>query len=202
MSQPSPRASETIAEYLVDTRAALESLPLEQIESVIDELHQTYVRGRQVLVVGNGGSAATASHLACDLGKTILGRPVNVGIRPFKVVSLADNMALITAWANDFNFDEVFAQQLKMLGQPDDLLVVITGSGNSPNVVAAVKVAQQLGMRSVGLLGFDGGQVKAMLDRYILVNSNHYGHVEDLHMLLVHLITAHFSRVLRSGAGL
>jgi D-sedoheptulose 7-phosphate isomerase len=201
MPNPSSHASDTILGYLAATRSTLDTLSAEQIQAVIEEFHQAYIHGRQVLIVGNGGSAATASHLACDLAKTILGRPVDEQARRFRVLSLAENMSLITAWGNDFSFDDVFAEQVKNFGQADDLLVVITASGNSPNILAAVEVAKHLGMRSVGLLGFDGGQVRNRLDAHVLVNSTHYGHVEDAHMLLGHLFTEYFARVVRGGAG-
>jgi D-sedoheptulose 7-phosphate isomerase len=201
MPNPSSHASETILEYLTATRATLDGLSSEQIQAVIEELHLAYTNRRQVLIIGNGGSAATASHLACDLAKTVLGRPVDEQAKRFRALSLAENMSLITAWGNDFSFDDVFAEQVKNVGQPDDLLVVITASGNSPNILAAVEAARQLRMRSVGLLGFNGGSVKELLDAYVLVRSDHYGHIEDVHMLLGHLMTAYFSAVVRAGAG-
>ena len=108
-------------------------------------------------------------------------------------------MPIITAWANDVSFDDVFAGQIEALGQPDDLLLVIKGSGNSPNIVAGVEAAQRLGMRTLGFLGFDGGKTKAMVDAYVLVPSGHYGHVEDMHMMLVHLVTAYFTGVVARG---
>jgi D-sedoheptulose 7-phosphate isomerase len=200
MANPAPRSRELILEYIADTRSALDGLVVEQIQGIIEELGQAYAHGRQVLVVGNGGSAATASHLACDLSKTILGRPVDQAVKRFRVVSLAENMSLITAWANDASFDDVFVEQIKNLAQRDDLLVAITASGNSPNILSAVRVAKELGMRAIGLLGFDGGRVKSSLDRYVLVSSDHYGHVEDVHMMLVHLVTAYFREQVQRGA--
>jgi D-sedoheptulose 7-phosphate isomerase len=198
--QTLPHASQTIIEYLAASRATLDGLSVEQIQDVLEELEQAYTHGRQVLIIGNGGSASTASHFACDLAKTILGRPVSQRARRFRVLSLSDNMALITAWANDATFDDVFAEQVRTIGQRGDLLVAITGSGNSPNILAAVDAARDIGMRSVGLLGFDGGRVRDQLDKYILVDSDHYGHVEDAHMMLAHLLTAHFSALVRAGA--
>jgi D-sedoheptulose 7-phosphate isomerase len=197
-----PDVSRTVSAYLADTRAALDALSPDEIQTLVAELQRAYAEGRQVFIIGNGGSAATASHFACDLAKTILGRPIDRRAKLFRVISLVDNMALITAWANDFSFDDVFAEQLRLLGQPGDVLVAITGSGNSPNVLAAVDVAKQLGIRTVGLLGFDGGLVKDRLDTCVVVHSDHYGHIEDMHMMLVHLTTAYFSAFVHSGAEL
>ena len=191
-SSPAPKP---IADYLADTRATLDGLSVAEIQAVIGELQQAYNHGRQVLIIGNGGSSATASHFAGDLAKTILGRPANRQAKRFRALSLAADMPIITAWANDESFDDVFAQQIEGLGQPDDLLIAITGSGNSPNIVAGVETAKRLGMRSVGLLGFAGGRTKDLVDACVLVRSDHYGHVEDMHMMLVHLITAYFSGV-------
>jgi len=189
--------TEPITEYLADTRATLDGLSVPEIEAFIDELERAYRDGRQVLILGNGGSAASATHLAVDLSKTVLGRPVNRAAKRFRAISLATDISTITAWANDFSFDDIFAEQVEALGQPGDLLVVITGSGNSANVVAGVETARRLGLRTAGLLGFDGGRVKDMLDAHILVRSDDYGHVEDMHMVLVHLVTAYFSGVIR-----
>ncbi len=200
MQSTSSSASDTVSEYLAATRRSVDNLPAKQIEALIAELEQAYVHGRTTFIIGDGGSAATASHYACDLAKTILGRPINRQATPFRVVSLADNVALITAWANDVSFDDVFAEQLRNLARPDDLLVAITGSGNSPNILAAVATAKELGMRCAGLLGFDGGRVKALLDTHVLVDSDHYGHIEDMHMMLVHLTTAYFTGLVRNGA--
>ena len=194
--------TEPITDYLADTRATLDGLSVNEIQAFIEALEQAYRDGRQVLIIGNGGSAASATHLAVDLSKTVLGRPVNRGAKRFRAMSLTTNIATITAWANDFSFDDVFAEQIEALGQPGDLLVVITGSGNSANIIAGVETAKRLGLRTVGLLGFDGGRVKDMLDTHILVQSDDYGHVEDMHMVLVHLVTAYFSGVIRSGRSL
>jgi D-sedoheptulose 7-phosphate isomerase len=193
---------EPITDYLADTRATLDGLSVDQIHAVIEELHRAYRDGRQVLIIGNGGSAATATHLAVDLSKTVLGRPVNREAKRFRALSLSTDISTITAWGNDFTFDDVFAEQIEALGQPGDLLVVITGSGNSANIIAGVETAKRLGLRAIGFLGFDGGRVKDMVDTHILVESDHYGHVEDMHMVLAHLVTAYFAGVIRSGRSL
>jgi len=194
--------TEPISDYLAETRAALDGLSVQEIRAFIEALEQAYRDGRQVLIIGNGGSAASATHLAVDLSKTVLGRPVNRGAKRFRALALTTDVSVLTAWANDFSFDDVFAEQIEALGQPGDLLVVITGSGNSPNVVAGVVTAKRLGMRAIGLLGFDGGRVKDLLETHILVRSDDYGHVEDMHMVLVHLVTGYFSGVIRSSRSL
>src|SRR3954447_19491274 len=111
------RMTDLIRDYLSEAHSTVESLALDQIERVIDELNQAYEHGRQVLIFGNGGSAATASHFACDLAKTILGRSVHADAKRFKVLCLSDNMPLITAWGNDFSFERVFAEQLRTFAQ-------------------------------------------------------------------------------------
>jgi D-sedoheptulose 7-phosphate isomerase len=195
----SSSAPDPIGRYLGESRVALDALSIEQIQSVIDELHQAYRDDRQVLVAGNGGSAATANHFEVDLAKTILGRPVNREARGFRTRSLVANASVITAWANDFDYDDVFAEQVETLGRAGDLLVAITGSGNSPNIVSAVEAAKRRGMRSIALLGFDGGRTKDLVDAYVLVPSDDYGHVEDMHMLVTHLVTEYFAVLVRSG---
>ena len=194
--------TDPITDYLADTRATLDGLSVQEIRAFIEALERAYREGRQVLIIGNGGSAASATHLAVDLSKTVLGRPVNRGAKRFRALALTTDVSVLTAWANDFSFDDVFAEQIEALGQPGDLLVVITGSGNSPNVVAGAVTAKRLGMRAIGLLGFDGGRVKDLLETHILVRSDDYGHVEDMHMVLVHLVTRYFSGVIRSGGSL
>jgi D-sedoheptulose 7-phosphate isomerase len=182
-------------EYLAGLRAVMDRVDLGQVAALLTELERAYDEDRQVFLVGNGGSAATASHMACDLAKTILGpRPDRTRRRRFRVMSLTDNVPLITAIANDLGYEHVFTEQLVVFARPGDLLVAVTGSGNSPNVVSAVRRARELGLRTAGLLGFDGGQVLSLLDTPVLVPDFHYGFVEDLHMVLDHLVTAYFSR--------
>jgi D-sedoheptulose 7-phosphate isomerase len=138
-----------------------------------------------IFVVGNGGSAATASHLALDLQKA--GR--SPGGRAPRAISLADNAGLVTAWANDVSFDRVFAEQLEVLARPGDALVVISVSGSSPNLVSAVASARRLGLTSVGLLGRTGGAVRDAVDVAVLVPSDDYGWVESAHVALHHILT-------------
>jgi D-sedoheptulose 7-phosphate isomerase len=184
------------AGYLEGLQAVLTALPQTDIDAFITFLADAYESGERIFVIGNGGSAATASHLACDLSKTVLGKHDRPQLKRFAVIALTDNMPLITAWANDANYDRVFSEPLRNLAAPGDRLVVITGSGNSPNIIEAVRAAQAMGVRTFGLLGFQGGQVRNMLDQALVVDSQNYGHIEDAHMVLTHLVTAYFSKTL------
>ncbi len=188
---------ECIFEYRAGLVSTLDKLPVEAVQEAIAWLREAYEQGRQVFVVGNGGSAATASHMACDLAKTTLGQRPGTRTKRFRVIALTDNVPLITAWGNDADYDKVFAEQLRNLANSGDLLIAITGSGNSPNIVEAVKAASELGVRSIGLLGFDGGLVRELIDVPVVVESNNYGYIEDVHMILNHLITNYFKQAVQ-----
>jgi D-sedoheptulose 7-phosphate isomerase len=164
-------------------------LPLERIRDVLDVLLQANAAGSTVFTLGNGGSAATASHFACDLAKgTIVpGRP------RFRVVALTDNLSLMTAWSNDVSYEDVFAEQLRGLIRPGDVVIAISGSGNSVNVLRAVELARQMGGITIGLSGFDGGRLSAVVDVPLVVSNDCMEQIEDAHVVLGHL----FSTVLR-----
>jgi D-sedoheptulose 7-phosphate isomerase len=181
-----------VSEYVTGLKSVVDSLSPTDVHAIIASLSTAYEKGQRIFVVGNGGSAATASHLACDLSKTILGNKPQSTARRFAVIALTDNMPLVTAWANDASYDLVFSEPLRNLACPGDLLLVITGSGNSKNIIEVVKAARELGVSTIGLLGFSGGAVKPLLDHTLVVASNNYGHIEDAHMILTHLITAYF----------
>ncbi len=152
-------------------------------------------RGRVVFVVGNGGSAATASHFACDLSKGTR----RDGPPTFHVVSLTDNVPLLTAWANDSGYDRVFSEQLTALARPGDLLVAISASGNSPNVVAAVDAARSCGMAVVGLSGRSGGRLAHLVDVVVNVPSDRIEVVEDAHLIVAHSLCVAVRERLASG---
>jgi phosphoheptose isomerase len=191
--QPVDKAS-FAREYLAGLKAVMDRVNMAQVAAFIAELERAYQEDRQIFIIGNGGSAGTASHMACDLAKTVRGKRPDPGTRPFRAMSLTDNVALITAIGNDVGFEHVFTEQLVPFARRGDLLVVITGSGNSPNVVNAVRLAREMGLRTTGMLGFDGGAVLPLLDTPVLIPDFSYGFVEDLHMVLDHLVTAYFSR--------
>jgi D-sedoheptulose 7-phosphate isomerase len=157
----------------------------EKLERIVDILLDAYRHGRKFFILGNGGSATTATHMACDFGKgTVLpGKP------RLRVVSLSDNMALITAWANDASYEVVFKEQLANLLEPGDVVLGISASGNSPNVLRAMEYAKQHGAVTLGFVGFGGGKLKDLVDVDITVSSRNYGQVEDLHLTLNHIVS-------------
>lgn len=176
--------------YLGEIRRCVDALSPWEVVQFLELLERAYREDRQVYVIGNGGSASTASHMACDLAKNVY-PPASLGmVRRFRVTSLTDNVALITALANDCGYDRIFAEQLHNVLQKDDLLIAVSASGNSPNVFNAITLARERGARIAALLGFDGGLARSMVDVALVVGSNDYGHVEDLHLVLNHLMAA------------
>jgi D-sedoheptulose 7-phosphate isomerase len=184
----------SIRDYQAGLLKLLENLSYRELESLIQLLESAYTEGRRVFVVGNGGSAATASHMACDLAKTVLGPAPQRVERRFRIMALTDNVPLITAYGNDIEYASVFSEPLRNLAERGDILIAISASGNSANIVEAVAAARTLSLKTVGLLGFDGGEVGTMVDTAIIIPSDNYGYVEDLHMILVHIITDYFKR--------
>ena len=204
MAQPqvSESANQRIVfarEYLGGLKECLDALSLEQVAEVIGYLEEAYLEGKQVFIIGNGGSAATASHMACDLGKNILSKAASPTARRFRVMALTDNMPWITALANDLGYESVFAEQLKNLVQSGDLVIAISGSGNSPNIIEGLRVAKALGAETIGILGSDGGKAKTMVGLRVIVNAADYSYIEDAHMVLNHLVTAWFREKLSSS---
>ena len=186
-----------LTNYLEGLKGALANLDLEAVKRSRDLLASARESGQQVFVCGNGGSAATASHLANDLGK---GASYGRDSRRFRVIALTDNIPWITALANDVSYDSVFSEQLQNLGQPGDLLIAISGSGNSRNVLNAVEVARQKRMTTIGWTGFGGGELAGAVDLPVVVDSHHMGRVEDAHMIMTHLVCYFFmEEVVKKG---
>lgn len=173
-----------IVSYLSSLQETINGLPKENIVSVIELLKSARLDGRQVFIMGNGGSASTATHFVCDLAKNTR----KDGLPHFKVIGLADNMALFSAYANDEGYENVFSQQLANLVLPDDIVIGISASGNSMNVLNALALAKSRKAITVGFTGFDGGQMAAMVDLNVHVNSSIIEHVEDIHLMLEHMI--------------
>jgi D-sedoheptulose 7-phosphate isomerase len=161
---------------------SIQSMPFDDVERVTQILVRAYEQRRTVFVFGNGGSAALASHFACDLGKgTVNGSP-----KRFRVMALTDNVPLMTAWANDSKYEDIFAEQLANFAVPGDIAFAISGSGNSPNVLNALRVAKQAGATTVGLAGFEGGKMLELCDACIVVPCDNMQIIEDLHLCVAH----------------
>lgn len=182
-----------IQSYIDQLKSDLDKVPIEDIEKLITLIRHCYDNNKQIFILGNGGSASIASHMACDLSKTILKRFYNDEKR-LRVISLTDNVALMTAISNDLAYEEVFSQQLRGLLNQGDLVVIISGSGNSRNVVRAAQYAREKGAIIFGVLGFDGGELLHMVDEYVHFKINHYGRLEDCHLMLNHILTFYFAQ--------
>lgn len=181
-----------ISSYFADIKATLDTLPHEPIVAAIDILHRARIEGRKIFIMGNGGSASTATHFVCDLAKNtrVAGWP------HFKVIGLADNMAAFSAYGNDDGYENVFKLQLANLVEPGDVVIGISCSGNSPNVVNAITLANEMGATTIGFTGFHHGKLGPLVDVELHVPGPHIEYMEDLHLLLEHLIT----KVLRERA--
>jgi len=174
-----------INDYLKGLRSCLDEISRQDIEGIADTIFDAYKKGRQIFIMGNGGSAATASHFARDLS---IGTAVEVKLR-LRVLSLTDNVALLTALANDVDYGSVFKEQLVGKVNEDDIVIGISASGNSPNVLRAVEFARSQGAVIVGLIGFGGGKLKELSNKCIVLSSRDYGQVEDTHLALEHIIS-------------
>ncbi len=162
-----------------------------QVQALADLMHDKFLAGRLMFVIGNGGSGSNASHFTEDVGKQALKLPEDLHHdlkKRVRILSLTDNTAYITAWANDEGFDRVFVEQLKNLAQPGDLLIAISGSGNSPNILAAVDWAKRSGLATFGCTGFAGGELRTRADSGLHIDSTDMGVVETLHLAAFHWV--------------
>lgn len=172
-----------IRNYVGRLQQILDTLDLAAVERAAAAIIEAYDTHRTVFICGNGGSASTASHMAADLGKNT----VAAGKTRLRVLSLNDNMAWFSALGNDLGYDNVFVEQIANLLQPGDVLVAISASGNSPNVVKAAEFARTHGGKVVALVGFKGGKLKEIADVTVHLQSHDYGPVEDGHLILNHM---------------
>jgi D-sedoheptulose 7-phosphate isomerase len=184
--------SKNYIEYL---KQVLSSINVEEVESFITTLLDARERNATVFFIGNGGSAATSSHFANDLA---IG--TNSYEKPFRIISLTDNQAIITAIGNDFGYEDIFIRQLQVLGRSGDVLVAISASGNSPNLLKAFEYASAQGIKTVAITAFDGGKMKLIADEGIHVptGQKEYGPAEDAHMVLDHLIGSYLMRFIKN----
>ena len=181
--------------YMQYLASVLKSISLTDIEKFVEVLLEARDRESSIFFIGNGGSAATASHFANDIA---------IGTRsyqkPFRAISLCDNQAVITAIANDDGYEEIFCQQLKVLLNKNDVVVSISASGNSSNLLHAIDVAQKMNAITVGISAFDGGKMKEMVDvsLHVPTGKGEYGPAEDAHMVLDHLVSNYLMRLVRN----
>jgi D-sedoheptulose 7-phosphate isomerase len=173
-------------DYFEAYQRVVANLPHSAIEQAIEELLRAYERGRAIFIFGNGGSAASASHFACDLSKgTVIG---DNGRKRFRVVALTDNVPLMTAWANDSCYERIFAEQLQNFVTPGDVAFAISASGNSPNVLQALKVARDARATTIGLTGFKGGKMTSLCDVCVIIPSDNMQIIEDFHVSVTHAV--------------
>jgi D-sedoheptulose 7-phosphate isomerase len=174
--------------YKAELQDAIDAIDVAQVNRAIETLARAREENRHVFVCGNGGSASTASHFACDMVKgASFGRSSR-----FRIMALTDSLPTITAYSNDVSYDCVFAEQLKNFAQPGDVLIAISGSGNSPNVLRAMEYAHSIGCHTIALTGRDGGKLGPMAEINIQAKIPHMGRIEDIHMIVSHMIAYHF----------
>ncbi|MGD3112017.1 D-sedoheptulose-7-phosphate isomerase [Streptomyces sp. YGL11-2] len=185
-----------ISSYLLRLRQAIAEVSTTDLVWVAEKIERAYLDGRTLYLCGNGGSAATASHLAVDLSKNTR----VPGQAPVCTMSLVDHVPSLTAWANDVSYDEVFTGQLAGLAQPGDVVIGISTSGNSPNVLQALRYGRAHGMTTIGLLGPEGGIARELCDAYVLAPAESIEEQEDIHMSLAHILTRHMRSYVRALA--
>lgn len=174
-----------IQSYIKGLYQCLEEISEQNVEGIADIIYDAYKKRNQIFIIGNGGSATTASHFARDLqiGAAVEGKP------RIRAISLTDNIALMTALANDIDYSSIFEQQLIGQLNEGDVLIGISASGNSPNILKAIQFARTNGAMSIGLVGFGGGKLTPLVDKCIILSSRDYGQVEDVHLSLAHIIS-------------
>ncbi len=180
--------NEKIQEYLENSISCLNSLKSEHsdtIEIIFNLVKESRIKKRRIFLIGNGGSASTASHFVCDLNKTAKIK----GLNRSQAFALNDNAPLVFAISNDISYDSVFEEQLKNFLEKDDLVIAISGSGNSENIIKAVNYANEKGAITIGLTGFNGGRLKKICKECLVVPSDKMYHIEDVHLTINHLIT-------------
>ena len=176
------------AQYKSELLKTIETVDLDKVNQAIQWFEDARASNRHIFVCGNGGSASTASHFACDMVK---GASYNRNTR-FRIMALTDQTSTITAYANDVSYDCIFVEQLRNFAQPGDLVMALSGSGNSPNVIRALEYANSLGCRTIALTGRDGGKLGPLAQLHIQVAAPHMGRIEDAHMIVCHMIGYYF----------
>ena len=182
-----------IDRYVATLGDAMAGLDPVQFEKIISILAEAYRNDRQVFISGNGGSAASANHFVCDFGKNAVPfKGTGPGRRRFRIISVSDNIEKITALGNDIAFEEIFRQQLINLMREGDVFIAISASGNSPNIVRACEYAKEMQSRIIVLAGFDGGKIREFAEAAIVVPLESYEQIEDIHLIILHMVVYYF----------
>jgi D-sedoheptulose 7-phosphate isomerase len=181
-------------DYLAGLRSCIDEIETQDVNAVAEAIYRTYLTSRQLFIFGNGGSAATAAHMVCDLRK---GAAVQ-GRRRIKAFNLSDNIPMLTAVGNDIDYESIFVEQLIDNIEKGDIALGISASGNSPNVLAAIRYAREKEATTIGFTGFGGGKLRQMTDISINLSCRDYGQVEDMHLSLEHMITCMVREMVRA----
>lgn len=171
-----------ISSYLTDLTNVIASVHAVDVDALVDRLAEAWENDRHVLLMGNGGSSSTVSHIVADLQKNVF---LHCG-RAMRTICLTDSAPLLTAWGNDTRYDNVFAGQVECWAKPGDLVIAVSGSGNSPNIIHGIEAANRLGAVTFGLAGFGGGKLKDSAQACIVLDCHHMQLVEDVHMSILH----------------
>lgn len=170
--------------YIDEQKSALESIPVDAVEGIINDFRKALKEDRQIFVFGNGGSASNSSHFVTDLGKSSSDK----AFRRFRVLSLNENLSWITAIGNDYAYEDIYIRQLENYARPGDMVMVLSVSGNSPNLVKAIEWCKSQNIYTIALVGGKKGRLAELADKVISINSTHYGRVEDCQMHICHMI--------------
>ena len=173
-----------VKEYVKGVKGSLDNVPMEKLDELTTILYRAYVGNKKVIVMGNGGSAACASHFVCDLAKGT----VVPNKKRFKALALCDSIPMVTAYANDRTYEDVFSEQLRNIVEAGDVVIGISASGNSKNVLNAIKLAQKYSAITVGLTGFQGGALKGIVSFCVTVPNDNMEQVEDVHLVILHIV--------------
>jgi D-sedoheptulose 7-phosphate isomerase len=182
-------------DYITHLQEILDAFPHERFEEIGRVLLSAYHNEKHIFIMGNGGSGSTASHFACDINK---GCCHGLG-KKFKVICLNDSVPTILAYANDHSYDKIFVEQIKNFLEPGDVVIGISGSGNSDNVLQAILYAKEKGAQTIGLCGYDGGKLAKIVDIPFVAEVNDMQKSEDIHMIVIHILMQYLCRALGMG---
>jgi D-sedoheptulose 7-phosphate isomerase len=191
------KTSNFVCAYLDDVKTLLDTIEPAEVEIWVESLLEAWQKGRRVLLMGNGGSSSSVSHIVNDMQKNLY---LEAG-RPLKTMCLSDCTPLMMAWANDTSWDNVFAPQVECWAEPGDVVIGVSGSGNSLNVIHGIEAAHRAGALTFGLAGFQGGKLKATAQRCIVVPSENMQRIEDVHMILLHILFSALLERAKSESG-